>query len=136
MPSPLATQSYIKGVLLYPMLVYWDQTTLRKQIPIWSNWLWAKTHSRFNKLLICKSNLIYIQDSTNSSWPSKGEGYKNETMLNKSHVTTSGQCEEDKGRRWELKHFLTRRVAEVNAHAYKTHVSWVIEGGTHKLLKP
>ena len=86
--------NHIKGVLLYPMLVYWDQTTLRKQIPIWSNWLWAKTHSRFNKLLICKSNLIYIQDSTNFSWPSKGEGYKNETMLNKSHVTTSGQGEE------------------------------------------
>ena len=84
-------------MLLYPMLVYWDQPTLRKQIPIWSNWLWAKTHSRFNKLLICKSNLIYIQDSTNFSWPSKGEGYKNETMLNKSHVTTFGQCEEDKG---------------------------------------
>jgi len=53
---PLATQQYIKGIkgAAFPDARLLGPNNIIAHIPIWSNWLWAKTHSRFNKLLICK----------------------------------------------------------------------------------
>ena len=65
--------NYIKGAA-FSVARLLGPTTITKQILVWSNWLWTRTHSRFNQLSICQSNLIFT--ILNKFWPSKGEGYK------------------------------------------------------------
>jgi len=65
--------------------------------------------------------------------PVKVRATKTKQGFNKSQH--KGNERRTKGRRWELKHYLTQRVAEVNTHAYGTHVSWVLKGRYYRLHK-
>ena len=65
---------YIKGAA-FSVARLLGPTTITKPILVWSNWLWTRTHGRFNQLSICQSNLIFTIFNK-FFWPSKGEGYK------------------------------------------------------------
>ena len=66
-------------------------TAIRKQIPVWSNWLWTRTHIRIIQLSICLefvNQIWYLQYSPNCSGPVKVRATKNDRTC----LTINGCC--------------------------------------------